>query len=98
MPTADCYHDIGAIGARLDEIEKARVERDRIAQIAQAERETRIDAQLSALSHKMDAINAERQQLVGVIWALRILFGGVGAAALYLLSNGVPPWIKNALR
>ncbi|MGA8169564.1 MAG: hypothetical protein WB816_01810 [Methylocystis sp.] len=98
MPTPDCYHDIGAVGARLDEIEKARIERDRIAQIAQAEREARIDAQLSALSDKMDAINAERQTLVGIIWAMRVLFGGVGAAALFLLSNGVPPWIKNALR
>jgi len=98
MPTPDCYRDIGAIGARLDESEKARIERDHAAQIAQTEREARIDAQLRVLSHKMDAINAERQQLVGVIWALRILFGGVGAAALYLLSNGVPPWLKNAVR
>ena len=80
MPTPDCFRDIGAIGARLDEIEKARIERDHAAQIAQTEREARVDAQLRALSHKMDAINAERQQLVGVIWALRILFGGVGAA------------------
>jgi hypothetical protein len=98
MPTPDCYRDIGAIGARLDEIEKARIERDHAAQIAQTDREARVDAQLRALSLKMDAINAERQQLVGVIWALRILFGGVGAAALYLLSNGVPPWLKNAVR
>jgi hypothetical protein len=98
MPTPDFYHEIGAIGARLDEIEKARIERDRAAQIAQSEREARIDAQLRALSVKMDAINAERQQLVGVIWALRILFGGVGAAAFYLLSTGVPPWLKNAMR
>ena len=69
-----------------------------MAQIAQTEREARIDAQLCALSVKMDAINAERQQLIGVIWAVRILFGGVGVAAFYFLSNGVPPWMKNALR
>ena len=98
MSTPDFYHEIGAIGARLDEIEKARIERDRAAQIAQSEREARTDAQLRALSVKMDAINAERQQLVGVIWALRILFGGVGAAAFYLLSNGVPLWLKRALQ
>jgi len=98
MPTPECYRDIGAIGARLDEIEKARIERDHAAQIAQSEREARIDAQLCALSAKMDAINAERQQLVGVIWAVRILFGGLGAGLFYLIGNGVPPWLKRALQ
>ncbi len=98
MPTPECYHDIGAIGARLDEIEKARAERDRVAQIAQSERETRIDAQLDELNRKMDAINAERQTIVGIIWAVRILFGGVGVGAFYLFGNGVPTWLKRALQ
>jgi len=98
MPTTDCYRDIGALGARLDEIEKARLERETQAERAGAEREARTDAQLAELGRKMDAINAERQKLIGVIWALRILFGGVGATFVYLLGNGVPPWLKRALQ
>ncbi len=98
MPTPECYRDIGAIGARLDEMEKARVERDHAAQLAQAEREMRIDAQLVELSRKMDALNAERNAIVGIVWAVRILFGGLGASALYFMSNGVPPWMKRALQ
>ena len=98
MPTTDCYRDLGALGARLDEIEKARLERETQAERADAERQARTDTQLSELNRKMDAINAERQKLIGVIWALRILFGGVGATVVYLLGNGVPPWLKRALQ
>jgi hypothetical protein len=98
MPTTDCYRDLGALGARLDEIEKARLEREAQAERAVQERDVRIDAQLAELNRKMDAINAEREKLVGVIWALRILFGGVGATVVYLLGSGVPPWLKRALQ
>ena len=98
MPVPDCYRDIGALGARLDEIEKARLERESTAEKAQRERETRIDAQLAELNAKMDAINAERQTLLGVIWAIRIIFGGLGVAVVYLFANGAPPWLKRALQ
>ena len=46
----------------------------------------------------MDAINAERQTLIGVIWAIRIIFGAAGVALFYLLSNGAPTWLKRALQ
>ena len=46
----------------------------------------------------MDSINAERQTLIGVIWAIRIIFGAAGVALLYLLSNGAPPWLKRVLQ
>jgi hypothetical protein len=36
-------------------------------------------AQLDELNAKMDAINAERQTLIGVIWAIRIILGAGGA-------------------
>ncbi|MGA9601103.1 MAG: hypothetical protein WBS22_12780 [Methylocystis sp.] len=96
MPTQECYRDIGALGARLDEIEKARIEREAAAEKAARERESRIDAQLDELKAKMDAINAERQTLIGVIWAIRIIFGAAGVAMFYLLSNGAPTWLKRA--
>ena len=98
MPTADCYRDIGSLGARLDEMEKARIERDRAKHEAQTERDARIDAQLGEISRKVDAINADRQALTGVIWALRILFGGLGAMVFYVFVNGVPAWIKSGMR
>jgi len=98
MPTQECYRDIGALGARLDEIEKARLEREAAAEKAARERESRIDAQLDELNDKMDSINAERQTLIGVIWAIRITFGAAGVALLYLLSNGAPPWLKRLLQ
>ncbi len=98
MPTQECYRDIGALGARLDEIEKARLEREAAAERAAREREARIDAQLDELNDKMDSINAERQTLIGVIWAIRIIFGAAGVALLYLLSNGAPPWLKRLLQ
>jgi tetrahydromethanopterin S-methyltransferase subunit G len=98
MPTQECYRDIGALGARLDEIEKARIEREAAAEKAARERESRIDAQLDELKAKMDAINAERQTLIGVIWAIRIIFGAAGVAMFYLLSNGAPTWLKRALQ
>jgi hypothetical protein len=98
MPDEQCYRDIGALCARLDEIEKARIEREAQAERASAEREARIDAQLAELNRKMDAINDERQKLIGIIWAVRILFGGVGVAVVYLLGNGVPAWLKRALQ
>jgi hypothetical protein len=98
MPTQECYRDIGALGARLDEIEKARLEREAIAERAAREREARTDAQLAKLNAKMDSINAERQTLVGVIWAIRIIFGATGVALVCLLSNGAPTWIKRALQ
>jgi hypothetical protein len=97
MPTQECYRDIGALGARLDEIEKARLEREAAAEKAARERESRTDAQLDELNAKMDAINAERQTLIGVIWAIRIIFGAGGVALFYLLSNGAPTWLKRAL-
>ena len=40
MPTQECYRDIGALGARLDEIEKARIEREAAAEKAARERES----------------------------------------------------------
>jgi tetrahydromethanopterin S-methyltransferase subunit G len=98
MPTQECYRDIGALGARLDEIEKARLEREAAAEKAARERESRIDAQLDELNAKMDAVNAERQTLIGVIWAIRIIFGAGGVALFYLLSNGAPTWLKRALQ
>ncbi len=98
MPTQECYRDIGALGARLDEIEKARIEREAAAEKAARERESQIDAQLDELKAKMDAINAERQTLIGVIWAIRIIFGAAGVAMFYLLSNGAPTWLKRALQ
>jgi hypothetical protein len=98
MPDTDCYRDIGALGARLDEIEKARLEREAQAESARAEREARIHIQLAELNRKMDAIDAERQTLVGMIWAVRIIFGGAGVALVYLLGNGVPAWLKRALQ
>jgi tetrahydromethanopterin S-methyltransferase subunit G len=98
MPTQECYRDIGALGARLDEIEKARLEREAAAEKAARERESRIDTQLDELNAKMDAINAERQTLIGVIWAIRIIFGAAGVALFYLLSNGAPTWLKRALQ
>jgi len=98
MPSPDCYRDIGAIGARLDEIEKARMEREAAVEKARAERAVQMDAALSGLNRKMDAINNERQRLIGVVWAVRVLFGGVGAMAIYLATNGVPGWIKRALQ
>jgi len=55
-------------------------------------------AQLDELKGKMDAINAERQTLIGVIWAIRIIFGAAGVALFYLLSNGAPTWLKRALQ
>ena len=94
MPTPECYHDIGALGARLEEMEKSRLERERVAHDIQSERNDRIDAQLEALKTKVDAINTERQSIAGVIWALRILFGGLGASVFYVATNGVPPWLK----
>jgi hypothetical protein len=98
MLAQECYRDIGALGARLDEIEKARLEREAAAEKAARERESRIDAQLDALNAKMDAINAERQTLIGVIWAIRIILGAAGVAFFYLLSNGAPTWLKRALQ
>lgn len=98
MLNAECYRDIGALGARLDEIEKARLEREAMANEAAREREARIDAQLAELNVKMDAINGERQTLIGVIWAIRIIFGAAGVALIYLLSNGAPSWLKRALQ
>ncbi len=98
MPTQECYRDIGALGARLDEIEKARLEREATAEKAAREREARIDARLTEINTKMDAINAERQTLIGVIWAIRIIFGAAGVAFFYLLSNGAPAWLKRALQ
>lgn len=44
MPSPDCYRDIGAIGARLDEIEKARMEREAAVEKARAERAVQMDA------------------------------------------------------
>jgi tetrahydromethanopterin S-methyltransferase subunit G len=98
MPTPECYRDIGALGARLDEIEKARLEREAAAEKAPRERESRIDAQLDELNAKMDSINAERQTLIGVIWAIRIIFGAAGVTLFYLLSNGAPSWLKRAFQ
>ena len=98
MPNQECYRDIGALGARLDEIEKARLEREATAEKGAREREARIDASLAELNSKMDAINAERQTLIGVIWAIRIIFGAAGVAVFYLLSNGAPTWLKRALQ
>jgi hypothetical protein len=98
MPSPDCYRDLGAIGARIDEIEKARMERDAAVETARAERAAQMESALSSLNRKMDAINNERQRLIGVIWAVRVLFGGVGAVAVYLATNGVPGWIKRALQ
>ncbi len=98
MPNVECYRDIGAIGARLDEIEKSRIERETANEWARLEREAHVDETLAELSAKMDALNADRQTLIGILWAVRILFGGVFASALYLLSNGVPAWLKRALQ
>ena len=98
MLAQECYRDIGALGARLDEIEKARLEREAAAEKAARERESRIDAQLDELNAKMDAINAERQTLIGVIWAIRIILGAAGVAFFYFLSNGAPTWLKRALQ
>jgi len=98
MLSQECYRDIGALGARLDEIEKARLEREAAADKAAREREARIDAQLAELNVKMDAINAERHTLIGVIWAIRIIFGAAGVALFYLLSNGAPTWLKRAFQ
>ena len=98
MPTPECYHDIGALGARLEEMEKSRVERERINHDVHAARDARIDAQLVELNAKVDAINTERQSIAGVIWALRILFGGIGGAAFYLMANGAPTWLKSMFK
>ena len=98
VPNPEFYRDIGALGARLDEIEKARIEREAAAERIAREREARIDARFTELNTKMDAINAERQTLVGVIWAIRIIFGAAGVAVFYLLSNGAPSWLKRALQ
>jgi hypothetical protein len=98
MPTPECYRDIGAIGARLDEIEKARIEREAALERARIERDQQIDAALARLDEKMDAINDERQRLIGLIWAIRVLFGGFGALAIYAATNGVPQWIKRSVQ
>jgi hypothetical protein len=98
MPTPECYRDIGAIGARLDEIEKSRIEREAVLERARVERDFQIDAALAEINDKMDAINDERQRLIGVIWAVRVLFGGLGGLAVYLMTNGVPQWLKRSLQ
>lgn len=98
MPTPECYRDIGAIGARLDEIEKSRVEREAAIERARVERDFQIDAALATINDKMDAINDERQQLIGVIWAVRVLFGGLVGIAIYLATDGVPQWLKRVLQ
>ena len=92
------YRDLGAICARLDEIEKARLEREAIADCARYARDAQIDSALVGLNEKMDALTADRQTLVGVLWAVRAMFGGLGAGAVYILVNGVPSWIKRALQ
>jgi hypothetical protein len=98
MPTPECYRDIGAIGARLDEIEKARIEREATIEKSRIERDAQIDAALVAINEKMDAFNDERQRLIGVIWAVRVLFGGLGAVAVYAATNGLPQWLKRSLQ
>ena len=98
MPDADCYRDLGQIMARLDEMEKSRLEREAVTEKARIERNAAVDAQLALLNQKMDTINSERQMMTGVVWAVRVLFGGLGATVIYLLANGVPTWIKRALQ
>lgn len=66
MPNVECYRDIGAIGARLDEIEKSRIERETANEWARLEREAHVDETLAELSAKMDALNADRQTLIGI--------------------------------
>ncbi|QGM45850.1 hypothetical protein [Methylocystis heyeri] len=98
MPTPECYRDIGAIGARLDEIEKARIEREATIERARIERDEQIDAALAVINEKMDSINDERQRLIGVIWAVRVLFGSLVAIAIYAATNGVPQWLRRSLQ
>jgi len=81
MPTPDCFRDIGAIWRAPRRDRKARISATTGANRANRARGARSRA-ARALSHKKDEINAERQELVGVIWACGSLFGGVGAAAL----------------
>jgi len=91
MPDMDCYRDIGALGARMDEIEKARTVRD-------AGMEARFEARFEAIEKKLDGLTTERNMLTGVIWAFRILFWGGGSLAVYVMTNGVPSWIKRVLQ
>ena len=106
MPAEQCYRDIGALGARLDEIEKSRQEdarrlsrelheREERQDRAIRERDTTRDAAFYELMQKMDKITAERNQLTGIIWAFRILFGAGVLGIGWAINGGLPGWIKD---
>jgi len=75
------------VDVRLAEMEKARIER-----------EARLNAQLAEMSKKLDDLIADRQTLMGVVWAVRILFGAFGAVVIFLLTHAPPEWLKRALQ
>ena len=105
MPTEACYRDIGALGARLDEMEKARLEREeerdrerRIRDLELAHRLDGFDLRLDGIKDKLAEHEATRNQLKGIIWAVRIIFGSAGVLVFYLLKEGFPEWAKQAFR
>ena len=105
MPTVECYKDIGALGARLDEMEKSRLEREeerdrqrRARDEDLAKRLDSFDGRLDKIKDQLDTHEATRNQLQGMIWAIRIIFGGVGVLIVYLVKDGFPEWFKLLFR
>ena len=94
MPTEQCYKDIGALGARLDEIEKARIDRESTIARELTVQSEKFDTKFTELNKKLDDVISDRNKLIGIIWALRILFGALGMAVWYVLSHGLPEWSK----
>jgi uncharacterized membrane protein YjjP (DUF1212 family) len=49
---------------------------------------------IKQINEKLDKILDDRSTLLGIVWAVRILFGALGAAVFYFISHDLPESVK----